>query len=192
LKKNSALVIGNDIVCLAKAAAESNWRRKGYLEKICSNAEQQLILQDKKPSLMLWLIWTMKESAYKIINRETGIRSFEPLSLNCSIVQINVHSAAGMIKYQGRNMVSRSSISTHYVHSIASETELQLNAIKLTYAEFRAGYHDHFNRSQLSYQLSKHPNGLPRLQHRQTGKFHPVSISHHGPLLAIAYSDFPL
>jgi phosphopantetheinyl transferase (holo-ACP synthase) len=185
-------VIGNDIVCLAKAAAESNWQRKGYLAKICNPAEQQLILQCEKPSLMLWLIWTMKESAYKIINRETGIRSFEPLNLSCSIRHITAHTAAGAIKYQGKSIVSRSIISSDYIHSMASATERQLSAIKLKYAESQAGYQKHFNSSQLSYHLTKDLHGLPQLQHRETGNFHPVSISHHGPLLVIAYSDSPL
>jgi phosphopantetheinyl transferase len=185
-------VIGNDIVCLAKAATESNWRRKGYLQRIFTPSEQQLILQHEDPSLMLWLIWTMKESAYKIINRETGIRSFAPMCLVCSIQEVNTCNASGLINYQGKDIISRSTISSCYVHSIAARTELHLNAIKLNYAESHAGYQNQFNNSQFSYHLTKNLVGVPQLQHQLTGNFHPVSISHHGPLLAIAYSDSPL
>ena len=36
-------MIGNDVVDLKLAATESNWKRKGYLDKLFSVAEQEYI-----------------------------------------------------------------------------------------------------------------------------------------------------
>ena len=40
-------MIGNDIVDLALAQKESNWKRKGFLNKIFTEKEQLLILNAK-------------------------------------------------------------------------------------------------------------------------------------------------
>lgn len=57
---------GNDIVDIKQAAAESNWKRKGFLEKIFTPHEQEYIGQSALPEEMVWKLWSMKESAYNI------------------------------------------------------------------------------------------------------------------------------
>ena len=76
-------MIGNDIVDLALAKKESNWQRNRFLDKIFTKNEQQIILNDANPEIMVWNLWSRKEAAYKIYNRETGIRGFFPLQLEC-------------------------------------------------------------------------------------------------------------
>jgi len=66
-------MLGNDIVDLDLAKTQSNWRRKNYLDKIFTTEEQLLISSAKRPDEMVWLLWSMKESAYKIYNRKSGI-----------------------------------------------------------------------------------------------------------------------
>ena len=43
-------MIGNDIVDLALAKKQSNWRRKGYFEKIFTQQEQHLINNTQNPN----------------------------------------------------------------------------------------------------------------------------------------------
>jgi acyl carrier protein len=76
-------VIGNDIVDLALARKESNWKRPGYLNKIFTTKEQLLISSAENPNTMVWNLWSRKEAAYKIYNRATGIRGYFPLNLEC-------------------------------------------------------------------------------------------------------------
>jgi phosphopantetheinyl transferase (holo-ACP synthase) len=76
-------MIGNDIVDLKLAAKESNWRRKGYLDKIFSKREQVIILSSENPEVMVWNLWSRKEAAYKIYNRLTGIRKLNPIDFEC-------------------------------------------------------------------------------------------------------------
>ena len=67
-------MLGNDIIDLHKVKAETNWQRAGYLTKIFNAEECVQILHAAKPDQMIWLLWSMKEASYKIINRETTER----------------------------------------------------------------------------------------------------------------------
>ena len=66
-------MVGNDIVDLKHAALESNWQRKGFLNKVFTSSEKQYIQDAENPFQMVWLIWSMKESAYKIIYKSINI-----------------------------------------------------------------------------------------------------------------------
>jgi len=57
-------MIGNDIVDLELALKESNWKRKGFLNKIFTNEEQLLISSAINPEIMVWNLWSRKEAAY--------------------------------------------------------------------------------------------------------------------------------
>ena len=71
-------MIGNDIIDLSLAKTQSNWQRKGFLEKLFSNDEQQLILEASNSFEMVWRLWSMKEAAYKIYTQHNEIRFFAP------------------------------------------------------------------------------------------------------------------
>ncbi|HEU0136211.1 MAG TPA: 4'-phosphopantetheinyl transferase superfamily protein [Flavobacterium sp.] len=76
-------MIGNDVVDLALATTESNWRRTGFLQKLFTEKEQRHILASDSPDIAVWTLWSKKESVYKIYNRERGIVAFNPLKFEC-------------------------------------------------------------------------------------------------------------
>lgn len=78
-------MIGNDIIDLVQSRKESNWRRRGFVSKLFDEQEQLLIVNSPDPEIVVWLLWSMKEAAYKIWNRQTGIRKYIPLKLRCSV-----------------------------------------------------------------------------------------------------------
>ncbi len=78
-------MIGNDIIDIAEAS-KINWRRKGFLKKILNEDEQYSILNSDNPGLTLWLLWSMKESAYKIFLRKNFIRIYNPLKFECRLI----------------------------------------------------------------------------------------------------------
>lgn len=84
-------MIGNDLVDLQLASKESNWQRKGYLQKVCTPEEQELILTSANPYRVFWTLWSMKESVYKIINSTTGIRNYSPVSYRSNTSEQNLH-----------------------------------------------------------------------------------------------------
>lgn len=155
-------MIGNDIVDLHQAAKESNWKRNGYLEKIFTAHEQFLIQSAKDAEMMVWLLWTMKESVYKASSRETKIRSFNPTSLCTNNLILHDIGATGNLMHQDTLYHCQSILSTNYIHTIASAKSEILNDVMLKIIEYDA--------SDSSY--------------RNTN---PSCVSHHGSYLALIY-----
>ena len=62
--------LGNDIIDLNLAKTQSNWERKGFLEKQFTEQEQEIILNSTNSFLQVWLFWSMKEAAYKCYTQE--------------------------------------------------------------------------------------------------------------------------
>jgi phosphopantetheinyl transferase (holo-ACP synthase) len=116
-------VIGNDIVDLALARKESNWKRPGYLNKIFTTKEQLLISSAENPNTMVWNLWSRKEAAYKIYNRATGIRGYFPLNLECAYE----NSTTGSVACKGYTFYTKTVIDAEKIHTIAVTCKKILN-----------------------------------------------------------------
>lgn len=71
-------MIGNDLIDIQLAKSQSNWQRKGFLEKQFADTEIVEILSSENPFLQVWLFWSMKEAAYKCYAKEFQKRFFAP------------------------------------------------------------------------------------------------------------------
>ena len=78
-------MIGNDVIDIIQSRYESNWQRKGFLQKIFTTDEQLLINKALNTEIIVWVLWSMKEAAYKIYNRQTKTRAYIPQKLVCSL-----------------------------------------------------------------------------------------------------------
>jgi len=166
-------MIGNDIIDLAAARIESNWKRKGYLQKLYSEAEQLLITNAADPEIMLWCLWSMKESAYKIYNRQTKIRSYMPLRLNCYDLQVSGNLILAKVFCQGNIYFTKTIIHTDYIHTTAAVSEGVIDSLNIgLYTDVDSGW-------RLN-PVSKDKYGHPYLIDKNTFEKLPVSISHHG------------
>ena len=153
-------MIGNDIVDLALARKESNWKRKGFLDKIFTKEEQLWISDAENPEVMVWNLWSRKEAAYKIYNRQTGIRGFFPLQLECFYES----SISGTVFIDGNTYLTQTIVSDEFIHSIAVTKKADFNQIKSINPKT---------------EISK-INGIPFIFDVQNKAIKPVSISHHG------------
>jgi phosphopantetheinyl transferase (holo-ACP synthase) len=108
-------MIGNDIVDLALAHKESNWKRPGFLNKIFTQNEQGFIFNAEKPEIMVWNLWSRKEATYKIVNRQTGIRAYIPLKLEC----FDVYNQIGKVICMGKCYFTKTEITSQYINTIA-------------------------------------------------------------------------
>jgi phosphopantetheinyl transferase (holo-ACP synthase) len=155
-------MIGNDIIDLDLANRESNWQRKGYLNKIMTTGEQELIHNAQNPHEMVWYLWSLKEAAYKIYNRQTQHRGFIPLRLECKEFEWNgtEHYAkvyCGIHEFWTQTRITKSCIDTIAV----GEKD---NLKKVVSLHSKAGI--------------EKKNGIPfRIV---DAVLKPVSISHHG------------
>lgn len=153
-------MIGNDIVDLDLAKVQSNWRRKGYLDKIFTPAEQTLIETADSPDKMVWVLWSMKEAAYKIHNRKTGIRNFAPTALACNLISLD--GEKGTVTVDHQTYFTKSEFSLTYVHTIASASVNKLLDIEIKI-----------------YSQPNHPADYKTLA--------ADCVSHHGRYLALVY-----
>ena len=94
-------MIGNDIIDLNLAERDSNWKRKGFMDKIFTKNEQYFILNAENSRTMVWNLWSRKEAAYKIYNRQTGIRGYFPLELACLDLENTTEVIFGKVEIKG-------------------------------------------------------------------------------------------
>ncbi len=77
-------MIGNDIVDLRLAKHESNWQRKGWLQKLFTPTEQYHILKAKIPEFLVWEYWSRKEATYKAHQRRFSLApKYNPKDYEC-------------------------------------------------------------------------------------------------------------
>ncbi|WP_369014709.1 4'-phosphopantetheinyl transferase family protein [Flavobacterium anhuiense] len=155
-------MIGNDVIDLAQSRIESNWQRKGFIEKLFIAEEQQYIKDYDKPETMVWLLWSMKEAAYKIYNRQTKIREFSPKKLSCSLDFIDCNLALGKVICNENRYYTKSIFSLESIHTIAVNNLKNINnVIEVD-----------------SKEIIKDENGIPYLKTAKSVQ--DISISHHG------------
>ncbi len=183
---------GNDIVDMAVAAAESSWKRKGFLEKIFTLSEQQYIREASSPEEMVWRLWSMKESAYKIYTRQYGGRFFAPQKINCTVLSIS----AGIADINKLIYHTTTSTDGKYMYSIARPGEpgsdLLMNCCfrirgicfakqqQFIYKRMISQYAIASGKEKSEIELIKDRNDIPFLYCRQDQRSIPVSITHHG------------
>jgi len=175
-------MLGNDIIDLKKAKTTSNWKRKGYLAKIFNLGEQAEILNSAHPEIILWLLWSMKEATYKIINRESLQRFYNPKKFSCKL-----NGAEGFVSFEDSICYTKSVINENLIHTIASTKNENLTLFQTSYLENTNDYLSEFNSKSANYILGKNENGIPNLVNKNNGESHFASISHHGAYLAIVF-----
>ena len=157
-------MIGNDVIDILQSRKESNWRRKGFIEKIYTPDEQLLISNAADPEIMVWILWSMKEAAYKVYNRQTKIREYIPLKLVCSLLSQNHNSIKGSVICSGKTFHTNTILSQDYIHTIAVSHFEDLNKIIEIEKEV----------------TSKDKNGLPYLSNPFQNSIQYASVSNHG------------
>jgi len=175
-------MIGNDIVDLKLARTQSNWRRKGFLEKQFTQKEQYVILNAKNPFLTVWQFWSMKESAYKCYTQKQGKRFYAPRKFECTLIS----ETKGTVIFEGNTLYTTSFLSTSYVYTTAREKESK----RLMFSEVVRPSTLEFNlKNQLAHETGfsakdiqkvKTTIGAPRFYHQEELLTVSCSISHHG------------
>ena len=183
-------MIGNDIVDLKMAAVESNWKRPRFLDKVFSNEEQWLILNSENQSQMVWLLWSMKEAAYKIYVQQYGERIFSPKKLRCELVS----KSEGLVNFNGNQYVTKSEIGDDFINTLAYSEEPKTTIIhrfKIEDASYKTQSHIAKQKLLKSFselkkvsiknlEIKNDKNSVPRLFYNGNEQSDSFSIAHHG------------
>lgn len=188
-------MIGNDIVDFNTAALQSNWHRRGFLEKLFSENEQDLILNSEFPERRLWLLWAMKEATYKAHQRRFKLpRSFDPKQFNCEIIAGDNTSVFGKIQIRDYNYYTQTFIGKDYLHCIASQFQ-QNETVQKTLShstgirkELILAVAELKKLPQAKISIEKDRNFIPYLTCDGFAINCDFSLSHHGNFSAFALS----
>lgn len=153
-------MIGNDVVDLALAKAESNWQRKGYLNKIFTTKEQNLIYSAQNPTLMVWILWSRKEAVYKIIRQENGVRGFYPLRIE------NTDFKNGIIIFEQQLFYTKTTIKDDFIHSIALKNQAFGGVVELSTTPSL------YKKNEIPYLIEE--NGVVNLSKSHHGRYEKV------------------
>ena len=157
-------MIGNDIIDLALAKKESNWQRKGFLEKLFTSKEQLLISNSQNLEIMVWNLWSRKEATYKIYNRQTQIRAFIPFRLECYDLEVKDGFIYGKVICYDKVYFTKTIITSDFIETNAVLNPWDFESIKTI---------------DSSQKIIK-SNRIPNYFDIQNQVWKPVSKSHHG------------
>lgn len=174
-------MIGNDIVDLKLAETESNWERKGFLEKQFTNQEQKVVLSSKNPFLQVWLFWSMKEAAYKCYTQQYKKRFFAPKKMECKMIS----KTSGIVKIEEEIYFSKSTITKNYIHTISSKSVSINHFSNLFLLDKKESKSIFLNQKITSLfsdntEILKDNFGVPNLYQKQKKLPPSISKSHHG------------
>ena len=194
-------MIGNDIVDLKLAQKESNWKRPRFLDKIFTQKEQNLIVESAQPDQLVWLFWSMKESAYKLHVQIYEKRFFAPKKLECKILKIDKGKVSGLVYCAGFQCFVKSVVTDDFVYSIAKKDQNKLvfsnrfliedskieTQHKTVFRKAKAHFAKQFQTPIEEIRIQKNELGVPFFYSKKQNFKVPVSTTHHGKFGAFAY-----
>ncbi len=157
-------MIGNDVIDLALAKTESNWKRKGFLNKLFTPKEQVLISESPEPEITVWNLWSRKEAAYKIYNRQNQVMAYIPLQLECFDLYKNNGIIYGKVSCYDDVYFTKTTVVSDCIETIAVIKKSDFDAIK------------YLNPAETIIKM----NGIPSYYDSTNQALKSVSKSHHG------------
>ncbi|UZO80128.1 4'-phosphopantetheinyl transferase superfamily protein [Aquimarina sp. ERC-38] len=173
-------MIGNDIVNLTLARKQSNWQRKGWLEKVFTNDEISYIQNSLVPEHSVWMLWSQKEAAYKAHQRLTRCKSwYQPKKIICSLTN-------EVVTIDNYTFFTTTDIHPEYIYSQAYLKN------KISYSQICPGAQGEVRQLLLKYlsktnflqiqhlKIVKDSLGIPYIHYHQQQYPQSFSITHHG------------
>jgi phosphopantetheinyl transferase (holo-ACP synthase) len=183
-------MIGNDIVDLKLASKQSNWKCSRFLDKVFTKDEQEFILKSKTPFKMVWRLWSMKESAYKMYVQQSSKRFFNPKKMRCKLIS----ETEGIVDVNENEYITKSQINNDFICTIASlkndkkiwSTTFKLDdsSYPIQHKESHKKLIDAISKKQKLpskyIHIKKNKVGVPKLFLNSKELPSSFSISHHG------------
>jgi hypothetical protein len=194
---------GNDIVALAATDKERTCRYR-YYSRIATPAEVLLYAELADGALdfstFIWLLWSIKESVYKLVSRSNPRLVFAPLQLPVDQVGFRAGHIEGMVRFGQETLYSRSFLRDGTIMTVVSQekdfahTRWGVHAIgDPGYASQAAGVRE-FALQSLSailpgaaLRIVKDPDGPPEVWDANELLNIPISFAHHDRYVAWSY-----
>lgn len=194
-------MVGNDIVDLSISHIGEGERRTRYLAKIFTEKERDIINQLGTDDIWILLLWSAKESVYKVVSRKEQIIRYSPKSLECISIKKKSKSSYEMIvEYNGEQFVVVSHVNEKYVHSVtttSNSNQLISDVFKISPNENESEAIDEKvlkwikENTKIEYKNTSILRDAHRVPHIYHGneELYFLSMSHHGKFGAFAISN---
>lgn len=192
-------MIGNDIIDLKLAKTESNWKRPRFLRKVFTEKERELITKSENKNQMVWLLWSMKEAAYKVYVQQLKKPFFNPKNLVCKLTS----KCNGLVLIEDMVYFTNSSLSENCIYTIATlnhrkRYKTHCFEVKETLYHFQ---HEESYQAVLkmfselnkvpmdAMEIKKNRLGIPKLFQNNKEQRISFSLTHHGNYCGWAISN---
>ena len=191
-------MIGNDLVDLQLANQESNWKRPRFLQKIFTAKEQDFIAGTTQKDKAIWLLWSRKESVYKIVARMKKRRFYAPKKLENTKFDLEetlgFAQSSGQITFEGTLFFTKSVVTNTYIHTVAQWNDKQplistcfylhqsdySHQHEITRQNLVKDYAQRTNLAVADLNIQKDEWKIPYIYHKNKRQSVTISISHHG------------
>lgn len=181
-------MIGNDVVDLHLAKKQSDWRRKGFLERVFTFSEKKFITSSGNADARVWLLWSMKEAAYKANQRKNFLsRRLNWKSQECEVLTIRERFASGLVRIGAETYFTRSEISEEVIYTSAVDREdriLKNGYFKTSSEEMKRQFLQQFSAfntlNDETLEIRKNSQDVPFLFLHGTALPVPFSFTGHG------------
>jgi hypothetical protein len=199
-------MIGNDIIDLKAVSAATTNRRQRFLDKICIDSEQEFLYNQQEVDGCIWLLWSMKESAWKAHYRNSSTRKFNPKFFHCKVhdFSLNDDLISGLVSVENKLYNTSSFWNGDLIHTIthSSDSDVSHNFFNFSSENSRVQSLEVRNEvCQFISRLFNYPLkfiiieqnecGVPQIIVNGVNSNIQLSISHHGRFgaYAICYED---
>jgi len=174
-------VIGNDIIDWSIARTQHQKLRQRCLEKLFNPPEIDAIKHSKHPLRTYWVLWSVKESAYKAWQRETNAHPiYNPKAFHINGYSKSLNQMVSTIRIEAFSINVKTELNADYIYSYCDGIAV-LNAV-FTLIEW--------NRYKIQllgqgWEMGKIENNIPVITRDENTIKIPVSISHDGKYVAL-------
>ncbi len=188
-------MIGNDIVDLDVAHKQGSWCKQRYRDKVFTHEENRYLDQSKDLFQALWRMWSMKESAYKIVIQNGSAHFLNTHKLVSTI--LDEHK--GLVSYNGLDIKTNTRITEDYIYTTAYLADA-LNAHEQVIAHKESAHLKLKTKQALKksitnmkgynlkdVELRKNNLRVPHLYYKDVQVELAFSLSHHGRFGAYAF-----
>jgi len=182
-------MVGNDIIDIEQTRRSTDWERRRFIEKIFTEKEQAIIAAFFDPFLIVWQMWSMKESAYKVFIQAGGERFYNPKKIECSFDDFE----NGEVKIDSLILKTSTLINENYIFSTATHDDSNVESCVFELPENDIHLQSEFIREQLIKDFSKIKNqetedleirktasGVPLIYYKNKVLDISISMTHHG------------
>ena len=187
-------MVGNDIIDIQETkrlsqSPKSGWQRPGFLDKVFSADEQALIEVSDDPFTIVWQLWSMKESAYKVFIQASGTRFYNPSKIECQLDSPSL----GRVKIGDLMLKTKTILNSDYIFSTAvvENSDLVTSIFQLpesdreqqsifTHQQLLTDFSISNSLNYLYLSIHKSVAGVPTLSYQDKKLNASISMTHHG------------